>query len=197
MIVFLSRLKLNGSMIVLIVTCLSGLFIVTEGLLSNPTTKSLVSRRAANNLPFHGQLNRISYPALVGCKSKRDPSLDRDEEYTVKTETKNELDDFDSKIRDSNKTYLPDKNVSATTPPQSLSTPVILFATVLFVSFWPLLALLRFNMSNINGIETNIFMALKGIIETSPMTDMDSTIVELPSLSPAEQLVGSIFGPPK
>jgi hypothetical protein len=80
---------------------------------------------------------------------------------------------------------------------QTLSTPVVLLATILFVAFWPLLALLRSTTSPIDGFDIDMFMALKGIIDTSPMGDTDPTIMELPSLSPAEQLVGAIFGPPQ
>jgi hypothetical protein len=47
-----------------------------------------------------------------------------------------------------------------------------------------------------------MFMALKGMLDSSSnggsmMADDYETIVQLPSLSPAEQLVGAIFGPPR
>lgn len=143
------------------------------------------------------------HPPSTGCKSKRDPSLDtvadEDEEYNDEIEGKTEpkrsnnaLNGFDSTMRNDRKAYLRDNNSPAPTPPESLSTPAVLFATVLFVSFWPLLALLRSTTSPIDGFDIDTFMALKGI-----MADTDSTIVELPSLSPAEQLVGAIFGPPQ
>ena len=80
---------------------------------------------------------------------------------------------------------------------QNFSTPTVLLAAVFFVAFWPLLALLRSTTSPIDGFDIDMFMALKGIIDTTPMDGSDPTIVELPSLSPAEQLVGAIFGPPQ
>jgi hypothetical protein len=67
-------------------------------------------------------------------------------------------------------------------------------AAVAFVAFWPLLALLRVNGPTA-GFDIDMFMALKGILDTSPDMGVDE-IYELPALSPAEQLVGAIFGPP-
>jgi hypothetical protein len=67
-------------------------------------------------------------------------------------------------------------------------------AAVAFVAFWPLLALLRVNGPT-TGFDIDMFMSLKGILDTSP--DMGANeIYELPPLSPAEQLVGAFFGPP-
>lgn len=72
--------------------------------------------------------------------------------------------------------------------------PVAVFA-VAFVSFWPLLALLRATNDPTSGFDVDMFMALKGILDGGRTMDFED-IVELPPLSPAEQLVGAIFGPP-
>ena len=78
------------------------------------------------------------------------------------------------------------------TPSPSIVTVGV--AAVAFVAFWPLLALLRVNGPTA-GFDIDMFMALKGILDTSPDMGLDE-IYELPTLSPAEQLVGAIFGPP-
>ena len=73
-------------------------------------------------------------------------------------------------------------------------------AAVAFVCFWPLLALLRASSDNIynpiTGFDIDMFMALKGILDDPRAYSDDQIILELPPLSPAEQLVGAIFGPP-
>lgn len=84
--------------------------------------------------------------------------------------------------------------------------PAVMLATILFVSFWPLLAFVRTNVSNpIDGFDIDMYMALRGILDdnnnnindvmSSDMIRTD-TILELPALSPAERLVDAIFGPP-
>jgi len=205
MIIFRLRVKLNEPMIVLIITCISSLLLTTDGLLSNPKSALLTPHRPRNQLSCQRLLPRIpSSPSTLRtteCKSKQDPSLDT---VTGNDNDKENNDDIDGKAetkRSNNgndrRNDLQDKNSPAPTPPEGLSTPAVLFATVLFVSFWPLLALLRSTSNPIDGFDIDMFMALKGIIDTTPMPDMDPTVMELPSLSPAEQLVGSIFGPPK
>jgi hypothetical protein len=82
-----------------------------------------------------------------------------------------------------------------------------LAGAVVFVMFWPILAVMRVYFggsgSPLAGFDLDMFMALKGILDTGPNDIMDTatamygdTIMELPPLSPAEQLVGAIFGPP-
>ena len=75
---------------------------------------------------------------------------------------------------------------------------------IVFVMFWPLLALLRADNSNfgnpIAGFDIDMYMALKGILDdnnslTASTTDQPTTILELPPLSPGERLVDAIFGP--
>ena len=70
---------------------------------------------------------------------------------------------------------------------------------VLILSLWPLIALFRDTGNPTSGFDIDMFMALKGILDSNTdsvmMTDAPE-IIELPALSPAEQLVGAIFGPP-
>lgn len=72
---------------------------------------------------------------------------------------------------------------------------------VLLLSLWPLIALFRDTSNPTAGFDVDMFMAIKGILESNNSSDsmdlmMRDGIVELPPLSPAEQLVGAIFGPP-
>ena len=87
-------------------------------------------------------------------------------------------------------------------PPLPFLVPAILVTSVL--ALWPLLALLRDTNSPTDGFDVDMFMALKGMLGsggndmTTAVTDdyYGDTIIELPTLSPAEQMVGAIFGPP-
>uniref|UniRef100_A0A7S0XQM7 Uncharacterized protein n=1 Tax=Pseudo-nitzschia delicatissima TaxID=44447 RepID=A0A7S0XQM7_9STRA len=201
-------MKHNRQMIVLMATCLSSLFFATEGLipLSKPTI-SLI--KPYNQLPCPRLSSKISSRPSVECQTKRDPSvdIDTDEDEKRYAEMKEgskeqgpgyESNGIESGMgNDVDNDFGDSKNTPASTSPNiSLTTAV--FATLIFVSFWPLLALLRSTTSPIDGFDVDMFMALKGIMDTAPMDSMDpSTIVELPSLSPAEQLVGAIFGPPQ
>jgi hypothetical protein len=67
-----------------------------------------------------------------------------------------------------------------------------------FVAFWPLLALLRaWNYDHHTvGFDIDSYMALKGMMDTSPINNGLDEIKELPPLSPAEQVVSALFGPP-
>jgi hypothetical protein len=69
-------------------------------------------------------------------------------------------------------------------------------SAVTVVAFWPLLALLRDTNDPTYGFDVDMFMALKGILDSGNTANFDGSIIELPPLSPAEQLVGAIFGPP-
>lgn len=73
---------------------------------------------------------------------------------------------------------------------------------------WPLLTFLRDTNNPTDGFDIDMFMALKGMLDTSGNIDSSSnmsrltdenyrSIVQLPSLSPAEQLVAAFFGPPR
>ena len=86
--------------------------------------------------------------------------------------------------------------VSEAEPEQSIPLSGLALA-VAFVMFWPLLALLRVNVGGpTGGFDIDMFMALKGILDVQGADTADETILELPPLSPAEQLVDAIFGPP-
>jgi len=68
--------------------------------------------------------------------------------------------------------------------------------TLAFVAFWPLLALVRtMNYDQTIGFDIDSYMALKEMLEVSDVPSMDE-IKELPPLSPAEKMVGALFGPP-
>mmetsp|Transcript_5837 Transcript_5837/g.13817 ORF Transcript_5837/g.13817 Transcript_5837/m.13817 type:complete len:172 (-) Transcript_5837:80-595(-) len=75
---------------------------------------------------------------------------------------------------------------------------------------WPLLTFLRDVNNPTDGFDVDMFMTLKGMLDTNGSSDNNSisnmsmltddnyrSIVELPALSPAEQLVGAFFGPPR
>ncbi|CAB9500374.1 expressed unknown protein [Seminavis robusta] len=86
-------------------------------------------------------------------------------------------------------------------PPLPMLDASVLIPYVLFISFWPLLALLRLKWgtlfpygSPIDYFDIDKYMALQGMMQEANVSPDE--IVELPALSPAEQLVGAIFGPP-
>ncbi len=78
----------------------------------------------------------------------------------------------------------------------NISFPFLTVALPLvgIVALWPLLALLRDTNDPTSGFDIDMFMALKGILDSS--SDVHDNILELPPLSPAERLVDAIFGPP-
>ena len=166
-------------------TILLLLLFTADGLLPNPRTSSLPHNKQVT----HRLLNpTMQFRPAMKCESKRDPLLESDteeEDYNIVEVEGN-----------TERNRLQESKAPTSIPPQSLSIQAGLLATLLFVAFWPLLALLRSTTSPIDGFDVDMFMALKGIMDTPTLMDTDSTIVELPSLSPAEQLVGAIFGPP-
>ncbi|CAJ1954727.1 unnamed protein product [Cylindrotheca closterium] len=77
----------------------------------------------------------------------------------------------------------------------------------ILLATWPLLLTLLRDVNNpTDGFDVDMFMTLKGMIDgsnsngnvdMSMLTDENyQSIVQLPALSPAEQLVGAFFGPP-
>lgn len=97
-----------------------------------------------------------------------------------------------------------DDNDSSSNVDNSNAFPflAVVLPLVGLVTLWPLLALFRDTNDPTSGFDIDMFMALKGILGSNEddlgmgrMGNVD-TIMELPSLSPAEQLVGAIFGPP-
>lgn len=91
-----------------------------------------------------------------------------------------------------------DTDETPQTSPEGLPVNVVVY-TLAFVAFWPLLALVRASWTPHHdqtiGFDIDSYMALKGMLDTSQVPDMDE-IRQLPPLSPAEQLVGALFGPP-
>lgn len=80
---------------------------------------------------------------------------------------------------------------------------VVALPLVALAALWPLLAIFRDANDPTSGFDIDMFMALKGILDSGNGNDAggmmvlgDDSIIELPPLSPAEQLVGAIFGPP-
>ena len=65
---------------------------------------------------------------------------------------------------------------------------------VFFTAFWPLLALFRDTNDPTFGFDVDMYMSLKGILESSPPDDL--AITELPPLTPGERLVEAVFGVP-
>jgi hypothetical protein len=91
-----------------------------------------------------------------------------------------------------------DYNINSPSPPSISFFPFGLTA-VAFVAFWPLVAFLRANSDiSLADFDIDMFMALKGILDGNDPSGVysEDQILELPPLSPAEQLVGAIFGPP-
>ena len=83
-------------------------------------------------------------------------------------------------------------------PPLPKLNASVLLPWLSFVLFWPLLALLRVKLDGIGNpveyFDIDKYTALKSMMQEPP--DFDE-ILELPPLSPAEQLVGTFFGPPR
>ena len=80
--------------------------------------------------------------------------------------------------------------------PTSINFLVVAAAVVAFTAFWPLLAWLRYE-NPIGYFDIDTYLALKGVMGDDPGMTKDATeILELPGLSPAEQLVAAFFGPP-
>lgn len=84
-----------------------------------------------------------------------------------------------------------------------MMTPPFLATAALITSLlaaWPLLSLMRDTNNPTDGFDIDMFISLKGMLENNNADALvdgyRDTIFELPPLSPADQLVGAIFGPP-
>jgi hypothetical protein len=95
---------------------------------------------------------------------------------------------------------------SSSPPPAEINTdrlPIIpvLLGVVAFTAFWPLLAFLRFE-NPVGYFDIDTFLALQGILGINDAGNMIqdpgavTEIIELPGMSPAEQVVAAFFGPP-
>ncbi|KAI2513318.1 hypothetical protein MHU86_1089 [Fragilaria crotonensis] len=94
----------------------------------------------------------------------------------------------------------------SSSPPAEINTdrlpsvPVLL-GVVAFTAFWPLLAFLRFE-NPVGYFDIDTFLALQGILginDAGTMMQDPATVtevIELPGMSPAEQVVAAFFGPP-
>merc|ERR1711862_614521 len=85
-----------------------------------------------------------------------------------------------------------------------LIDPITILPTITIACIFSLITgVLYMKANNPNTyFDIDFYMALDGVIGNNAATELDpssmpeSTIIELPPLSPAEQLVGAIFGPP-
>jgi hypothetical protein len=110
---------------------------------------------------------------------------DDDDEEIYKDDNESDISNR-PQLRDVDPTKIDEEDI-----PSFPLLPAII-ATMLFVSFWPLLAVIR------NGyIDVDMYMVLKGILDDKTNVESSTTILELPPLSPAERLVDAIFGPPQ
>lgn len=174
-------------------------------------TESLLSFQC-KRISTPGKLQQQKY--ISNYYSKRDPFMDnttteKDEEDDVGQFVFANKDDDNNDDENQIKTRIKTKkDDDLSTSTSSLSTGTVVISTIIFVSFWPLLAVLRTITSNsnpIDGFDIDMFIALKGIMDnTTPdsiagglnaAADYNPVIIELPPLSPAEQLVGAFFGP--
>jgi hypothetical protein len=87
-------------------------------------------------------------------------------------------------------------HVSHGTPTNNIIV-VAVAGFVAFTAFWPFLAWVRYE-NPISYFDIDTYLALKGVMADDPgmMTKDATEILELPGLSPAEQLVAAFFGPP-
>lgn len=104
---------------------------------------------------------------------------------------------LDEETNVSQEDKLPTRKDRDEIPPLPMLDASVLIPYVLFLAFWPALALLRVQLDTgmplVDYFDIDKFMALQGMMQETMDED---TIMELPALSPAEQMVGAIFGPP-
>ena len=97
---------------------------------------------------------------------------------------------------DENSTRISPTTLDDEIPPLPTLDASVLIPYFLFLSFWPALAFLRLQLDSLpmpllDYFDVDKFMALQEMMQDEPQD-----IIELPALSPAEQMVGAIFGPP-
>ena len=160
------------------------------------TTTLLYSTQEDVEVEGEGELDYSQEEAKIDSKSPLPKQIDDDD------------DDDDSKIElnknDEATTTSPltttQSSVDDIPPPPSIPLSYLAISVV-FVMFWPLLALLRaenyYYGNPLAGFDVDMYMALKGILDSNNSMDMmdQSTIMELPPLSIGERLVDAIFGP--
>lgn len=134
---------------------------------------------------------------------------------------------LDSKPIDKQETSSPFSPSSLFAPPQQLSTTTILVGSLALAAIWPLLLASLGNSGNngmffsyhnnpiADNLDVDAFLTVQGLLDDGGVTTasdamnddvasygrsvsrMGATIVELPALTPAERLVGAVFGPPQ
>mmetsp|Transcript_27214 Transcript_27214/g.30574 ORF Transcript_27214/g.30574 Transcript_27214/m.30574 type:complete len:228 (-) Transcript_27214:35-718(-) len=187
--------------------------VMTESLLSIQSQRIFTLRKLQQQQQQHTShyfLKRDPFMDTTTTEKKKDV-----DQFSVVSEDDDKKNDDDDKNNNNNENQRiktkKDDDLLTSTSTSSLSTGTVVISTIMFVSFWPLLALLRtssWNNNPIDGFDIDMFIALKGIMDnTTPdssmaigvgldaAADYNPVIMELPSLSPAEQLVGAFFGP--
>jgi hypothetical protein len=86
------------------------------------------------------------------------------------------------------------KASNSSSAPVRPNAGAVIASLVAFVSFWPLLALIRYWTEHYE-FDPDTYLALKTMLE-QPQQQEEYTITVLPPLTPAEQLVGILVGPP-
>jgi len=188
--------------------------VMTESLLSIQsqrisTLRKLQQQQQQQQHTSHYFLKRDPFMDTTTTEKKKD--VDQFSVVSEDDDKKNDDDDNNNNNNNENQRIKTKKDDDLMTSTSSLSTGTVVISTIMFVSFWPLLALLRtssWNNNPIDGFDIDMFIALKGIMDnTTPdssmaigvgldaAADYNPVIMELPSLSPAEQLVGAFFGP--
>mmetsp|Transcript_2948 Transcript_2948/g.3379 ORF Transcript_2948/g.3379 Transcript_2948/m.3379 type:complete len:227 (-) Transcript_2948:337-1017(-) len=186
--------------------------VMTESLLSIQSQRISTLRKLQQQQQQHTShyfLKRDPFMDTTTTEKKKD--VDQFSVVSEDDDKKNDDDDNNNNNNNENQRIKTKKDDDLMTSTSSLSTGTVVISTIMFVSFWPLLALLRtssWNNNPIDGFDIDMFIALKGIMDnTTPdssmaigvgldaAADYNPVIMELPSLSPAEQLVGAFFGP--
>ena len=161
------------------------------------TTTLLYSTQ--EDVEVEGERDYSQEESKIDSRSPLPKQIDDDDD----DDSKIELNKNDEATTTSPLTTTQSSSVDDDIPPIPSIPLSYLAISVIFVMFWPLLALLRaenyYYGNPLAGFDVDMYMALKGIFDSNnsmDMIDMDqSTIMELPPLSIGERLVDAIFGP--
>ena len=149
------------------------------------------------NKRLHSPLSNVRLRNKISPEEEKDNSL------------QSSLDDDDVMPQES----LPPASSPSSSPmpptPSFQNYAIAFLAYLAFISIWPLLALLRVKLGGGFGnpvelFDVDKFMTLGLMQQADSATTFgggvmggSDEIMELPPLSPAEQLVGAFFGPPR
>lgn len=134
-----------------------------------------------------------------------EPIAQQEKEGASDDETINEPDEVEDEDDDALSSSPQVFSSSRTTTPEMKlpSRWKLIVAYLAFISFWPLLAAVQVYLRT-HEFDIDTYLTVKGLLDTAapPTFDdgsssSDTTIMELPPLSPAERLVDSLFGPNK